>query len=377
MKRAVTLRSEVSVNGMLQHDGLFGIDDSSISAEYDFPYLSNSYVDVGLRSDYVNAGLRLELMAKPLPGYESGFSGAGVGNLYVQGNYKWLSVTVGDVYAQYGSGLVMRLYEDRTLGIDNSLRGGKLVLRPYRGLLMEAIGGKQRVYWNCYNSAWGWDYNKGAVIGSNIELQIDEWSKRLQEKDIRMTVGLSYVSKYDPQDTVYASYDPLRIYNLPAWTAAADGRVKLQIRNWNVTAEYAYRANDPSLDNNFSYRHGEALLLSGGYSKKGLSVSVQLKRSENMSFRSDRMLRGNAGTISYLPAFATTHTYALTALYPYATQMQGEWAWQGDIRYTFRKNTAMGGQVRHHTSSQWCAYQGIGRWLVWCWKAGVLYRCSS
>jgi hypothetical protein len=46
-----------------------------------------------------------------------------------------------------------------------------------------------------------------------------------------------------------------------------------------------------------------------------------------------------------MPAFAQQHTYALAALYPYATQYAGgEWAFQAEIRYTFAKKTKMGGK---------------------------------
>ncbi|MBR1928752.1 MAG: hypothetical protein IJ834_03315 [Paludibacteraceae bacterium] len=336
--------AQVNVHGNIEHSGLFGVDDKSLGAVYDFPYLNNTYLSVGLDSKYIFAGVRIEAMPKPLQGYDAQFAGAGVGNIFVEGKYKWLDITIGDVYAQYGSGLVMRLYEDRALGVDNSLRGGKIVVEPYKGIHIEAIGGKQRVYWNCYNSAWGWDYTKGAVVGSNMELQIDQWSQKMTDNNIRLMVGASYVSKYDPKDTVYASYNPPMIYNLPEWTAAGEVRSKLQIKNWSVLVEYAFRAGDPSADNMFSYRHGEALLLSASYSIKGMSVLTQIKRSENMSFRSDRMLRGTAGMISYLPAFTTTHTYSLASLYPYATNMNGEWAWQAEARYTWKKNTLMGGK---------------------------------
>lgn len=371
------------LRGSVQHDGLFGVKDDALGTSYDFPYLCNTYLELGViapltakTSDSIDsttsthtqgqvptqestgeipashtqageiaAGLRLELLPKPLPGYETGFAGAGIGNIYVRAKYKWLDVTLGDVYAQYGSGLILRLYEDRALGIDNSLRGGKIVLRPYNGFHLEAIGGKQRVYWNCYDdTAWNFDYRQGAVIGGNIELQIDEWSAAMREHNLRLLWGASYVSKYEPMDTVYASYSPPMIYNLPRWTAAADTRVKLQVHGLTVLAEYAHRANDPSTDNNFSYKEGNAFLLSVSYSRKGLSVLAQMKRSENMSFRSERLRRGTGAMLSYLPAFTTTHTYALAALYPYATQMDGEWAWQGEVRYTAPRKSAFGGK---------------------------------
>lgn len=354
--------SAVVFNGSLQHGGLFAEDDAASGAtKGDWNYLNNTYLDLGIRSQYVSAGMRGELMYAPLPGYEAGFKGGGLSNIYVKGECKWGSLTLGDVYGQFGSGLILRLYEERSLGIDNSLRGGKLTLTPYKGIYAELLGGKQRNYWNCYTDhAFGFNYKQNAVVGGNIELQLEEWSPKMQELGMNLMVGGSYVSKYQAytDENAYFLTDPsngnIYRYNVPEWVGAADVRVKLQMKGWNALAEYAYKANDPSSDNSvfdpsinatrYLYNPGNALLLSLSYSRSGMSAFVQAKRSEYMSFRSDRALRGTAGFINHLPAFAAQQTYALAALYPYATQMDGEWAFQGEVRYTWKRKTPMGGK---------------------------------
>ena len=55
----------------------------------------------------------------------------GLPYFYVKGNYKWAELTLGDYYDQFGSGLIFRTYEERSLGIDNSLRGARLALEAY------------------------------------------------------------------------------------------------------------------------------------------------------------------------------------------------------------------------------------------------------
>jgi hypothetical protein len=110
-------------------------------------------------------------------------------------------------------------------------------------------------------------------------------------------------------------------------------------------AEYAQKTQDPSFDNQYSYEKGTAALFSGSYSKKGLSLLLQAKRSKNMSFRSKRTVIGTSSFINHLPAFTQDHTYALAALYPYATQLAGgEWAWQAEAGYNFKRKTALGGK---------------------------------
>ena len=66
-------------------------------------------------------------------------------------------------------------------------------------------------------------------------------------------------------------------------------------------------------------------------------------------------MNGSGAFLNHLPAFSYQHTYALAALYPYATQAAGgEWAFQGEFGYTFRRNTALGGkygtQIKLHAS---------------------------
>ena len=346
----------VIVVGGLQHEALVPLP--MIDAGY---YLSNSYLDLGIRWDHSQenqAGFqglevmtRAELTQWPLPGYDADptFKGYGVSHLHVAATFDWGKVTVGDVYGQFGSGMVLRLYEDRALGVDNALRGGKIEVTPYKGIYLTALGGKQRRNWNCYDDkAWGWNYKQDAVLGTNVELGLHEWIPQLQEAGANLTVGGSYVSKYQKADTILF-IDPAAMqaymYNLPEWVGAGSVRAQLQMKGWNALVEYAYKANDPSILNEYSYKPGEALLMSLSYSQKGLAVLAQVKRSENMSFRSDRQSNLIAGTINHMPPFAMQHTYMLTSLYPYSTdQIANEWAFQGEVRYTWKRGTAMGGK---------------------------------
>ncbi len=334
----------VTLNGSLQTEMLVPQVDSLIGAtDYAGPFLSNTYLDLGLSSRYVTAGARLELLHKPLPGFEDAFAGGGLPNIFVRGHYKWFDITVGDIYDQFGSGFIFRAYEDRPLSIDNSLRGGRIILTPYKGINFKALGGMQRRYFNFdKTNAFGLDYSQGAVMGADLELNIEEWIPKMSENGYRLLVGASYVSKYDPDEDIFP--DLTHRLNLPTFVGAGDVRVRFQKGGWNALVEYAYKANDPCNDNGYIYRPGSAAMVSLSYSERGMSFFVQAKRSDNMAFRSDRNASGMSGYINHMPAFSTTHTYALAAFYPYATQYQGEWAFTGEARYTFKRKTAMGGK---------------------------------
>lgn len=388
-------RDTVYVSGSVQHDGLFPTRDVS---EYralprakwaKIDHLSNNYIDLSVhyltsednKSHFrgVTAATRVELNQWPLLGYEPGFAGHGIGHLSLRADFDWGHVSVGDIYGQFGSGMLLNLYENRDLGIDNSLRGAKITADPYTGIHVTLLGGKQRRYWNCYaDRAWGWNYTQDAALGADLNLELHSWIKPLQDNNIDLTIGGSYVSKYEQRDTILRPIDGmLYMYNLPRWVGAGEVRAELQAHGWDVMAEYAYKANDPTVENAMDYRPGQALLLSAGYSRKGFSVLVQTKFSDNMSFRSARREQGIVGRLNLLPVFTPQHTYSLAALYPYATQyVEGEWAFQAEVCYTWPRKTPMGG--RYGTTLKFSAshVRGLrepGSWAIDMSRSGTYY----
>ena len=326
--------AQVTLNGSIQSDMLLPREDTEIGAEKTEDFQTNTYVDLLMQSKYVDAGARLEYLEHPLPGYENDFKGWGVPNFWVKGRLGCAELTAGTFYEQFGSGLILRTYEERSLGIDNSLLGGRLVVKPTKGVTLKALGGKQRRYWE-WNKAW--------ITGADGEVHLNEWIPSLQQSATELMVGASWVNKYESQEDIFV--DPTHKLNLPEFVNAWDVRATLNKGPWSLLAEYAQKTQDPSFDNQYSYEKGTAVLFSGSYSKKGLSVLLQGKRSENMAFRSRRTMLGTSSFLNHLPAFTQDHTYALAALYPYATQLAGgEWAWQAEAGYNFKRKTALGGK---------------------------------
>ena len=338
MSVGLAAQEGVTLNGSIQSDILLPQEDEAIGTKYDSnsDFLTNTYAELYLRSNRVDAGARLEYMDYPLPGFERDFQGWGVPHLYVKGKLgNGLEVTLGDFYDQFGSGFIFRAYEERSLGIDNSIRGVRLNVSSIDGLNVKMLGGLQRRYWN-------WD-DEAIVAGADAELNIDRFSTQMQDKGINWMVGASFVGKKEDYENIMVN--PVQRLNLPEVVTAFDVRTRYQQGNYSLMAEYAMKSQDPSFDNGYIYKKGNALMLSGSYSKRGMSALVQAKRSEDMSFRSRRSVNGTSAFLNHMPAFAYQHTYALAALYPYATQMaNGEWAMQGEFGYTFKRNTALGGK---------------------------------
>lgn len=334
---AINIGDKVAVHGSVQADGLFPQEDAAIgTGSYDRTILFNTYADVNVLSEYVDGGIRAEFMKWPLPGYEPDFAGWGIPHIYLKGKFKGFELTAGDFYEQFGSGFILRTYEERSLGIDNSIRGARLKVNAVNGLRLTALGGVQRRYW---------DWKKSSqVYGADAEASLEEWLRPLRDKGAIWTAGLSYVLKHEDDQVIMVPGTDSRL-RFPKSVSAVDARTHFQKGAWGVQGEFAWKGQDPSFDNSYTYRPGTALMLSGSYTRKGLSALVQAKRSENMAFRSQRSMTGTSAFLNNMPAFAYQHTYALAAIYPYATQAApGEWAFQGAFAYTFKRKTPLGGR---------------------------------
>lgn len=336
MLAAVPVYAQVTLSGSIQSDVLFPEYDEKIETERTSDWvLTNTYVDLNLGSKFVEAGARFEFLQHPLPGYETDFKGKGVPHFYVKGHYKNLELVVGDYYEQFGSGFVLRTYEERSLGIDNALRGARLNYKPVEGVNFKVLSGKQRRYWH---------HNDALVSGVDLEVGLEQFIKSMAAHDTHITLGGSWVNKHEDADDDAIFVDATHKLNLPEYVNAWDARVNVSHKGFNLLAEYAQKSQDPSFDNKYHYGKGRVAMLSASYSQKGMSALLQAKRSQGMSFRSRRSMNGTSSFINHLPAFTHDQTYALAAQYPYATNFDGEWAFQGEFGYTFKKGTALGGK---------------------------------
>lgn len=329
---------KVVLHGSVQSDVLIPEEDETIgTGTYSDWGLTNTYFDLNLMSKRVEAGARLEFTEYPLPGFEPEFKGWGVPHIYIKGISKHgFDVTVGDFYDQFGSGFIFRTYEERSLGIDNALRGARLNVTGLKGVQFKILGGLQRRYWDWDTGSW--------VGGADLELNLEQYSAKMRDKGMTWMVGASAVMNKEEDEEKIVSGTNYRL-NWPSAVGAFDVRTRFQKGSYSLLAEYAYKSQDPSASNGYIYHHGNALMLSASYSKRGATALVQVKRSEDMSFRSQRDVMDNSAFINHLPAFAYQHTYSLAALYPYATQAaKGEWAFQGEFGYNFKRKTPLGGK---------------------------------
>lgn len=323
------------VTGNIQIDGQTSTKDSIIGAEsVEEGLLLNARADILYTNGNFSAGMRFEAYQNPLPGFNAKYKGQGIANYFASYNGSWLSVTAGTFYEQFGNGMILRAYEDRYLGMDNAILGFKLAIRPVDGVTIKGVFGKQRYYWE-----WG----DGLVRGADAEVNLNSIIKPFAESKTRITIGGGFVSKYEKEETILAENPEYKL-NLPLNIGAGSVRIDLSHGGWNLQAEYARKGQDPNIINNYIYRKGQALFISAGYSKRGLSANIQAKRVDNMVFKSVRSETGEMLYINYIPSITKQHTYAFLSMYPYATQGTGEMGLQADFMYKIKKDTPLGGK---------------------------------
>lgn len=311
----------------LNKDSLIGADQPESKA------LLNSYANIYYTVGNFKAGVRLESYLPRIQGYPDRYDGTGLGMRYVGFANSFVDVTLGNFYEQFGSGLLFRSYEDRALGYDNNMDGMRLIVRPYKGVVLKGVYGSQRL-----------SFEEGRVVkaagivrGADAEIHLNQAISFMKESKLDVVLGASFVSKYQKDNNSELI--------LPQNVGSYGGRLALRYGRFNFNAEYARKENDPSEDNGNSYNTGQAAVLSLGYSQKGLGVVLSAKSVDNMSFRSDRSKTLQDAMINYLPALNKTHTYNLVAtLYPYATQPMGEVAYQAEVLYTIKKGSKLGGK---------------------------------
>lgn len=329
--------NQSKVSGSFQFDGAYYLPDEKLgfTEEDDIrgqPFRFNGFGNITYSIGNFTAGVRYEAYLPPLLGFEADLEGQGISNYYAMYTHEKFSLTVGTFYEQFGNGLTLRTYEQWMLGYDNSLNGARVIIEPVKGLIIKGVYGTQRYFWEKYERN-----GRGIVKGGDAELDFNQVLRNMDASKFRLSIGGSAVSKYQ---------NPVNQKNLvyPANVSNLAGRFNLGIGKFDWIAEYAWKVNDPSKINNYIYKDGEALMTSLTYSTKGFGVFAMFKRYDNMSYRSDRDVTQSALDINFLPPNTETHTYMLTAMYPYATQPNGEIGYQFQVNYKIPKKSKLGGK---------------------------------
>jgi len=303
--------------------------DSSIGANEPTAerILNNAYLNILYTKGNFTAGLRYESYLNALKDYDPQYKGNGIPFRFATYTSDGLEVTVGNYYEQFGSGLTLRIYEDKGLGIDNSLDGLRLKYTPLNGVYLTGLIGKSRTYF---------DYSEGIIRGTDAEINLNETLNL--ESETSIIIGGNFVSRFQSDNNPS--------FVLPENVATMSTRLNLSHGGFNYYGEFAHKINDPigsMVQSENNYASGKAIVNNFAYSQKGLGITLESHFVDHMEFRSERAKKKEY-IINYIPTLSKQHTYTLLALCPCATQPEGEFGFNTNIFYKIPRETLLGGK---------------------------------
>ena len=351
---ALMAQDKGHVTGSLESNSIYYMDDSVIGSP-EHPWGSNNYVKLDYANGGFTAGLQAEYYPQALAGYPAELKGAGLTGLYAAWNGDWLEATAGSFFEQLGSGLLLRTWEDRELGLNNALMGGRLTFHtPNRGLSVKVLGGLPK---------YGLWPRKGTAV-AGADLSIDLLPLFGQESEHSIVLEGSVVDRFTSgvEDNI-AILATAGGFEVPSQVLSWSGRLQYSVGGFSLKGEYVGKGNDFYTEHlrhskqAYRLKGGNAQLLELNYAVGSFSAAVTLRRLENMT---DRIFLtasnpSPANTLNYLPSLCMQQTYMLAGLNPYVTYADGEAGFQGDLYYTFRRGTVLGGKygMKFHVGGSW------------------------
>ena len=352
-QKADTTKTKVKVYGSFERNGQWYTNDKNRGINQDtVPLRANNYFNVNFNYKKFTFGTQVEsYMNEALLNFNPKYKGTNFATYYANYKTKKLDITLGHYYVQFGSGLALRTWEDRSLGINNALRGAKVVFSPIDEISFTALYGKARS---------GFDVANGDVFGFNTDVNV---SQLLNVEAFDFKYGFSAVSRYEKL--------PVAVENFSTFTNLFSNRFELGYKNYYVNTEYVFKSRDAIiiqniLDTKFA-KEGSALLVNFGYSKKGIGFDANFRRVENMQLLAQRNLDNypslsstslnfNDKILNFVPSLTKQHHSNLANIYVYQAQFQvvmdestqvnkfGEIGGQFDFFYDFKKGSALGGK---------------------------------
>lgn len=325
----IKLGKKGQLSGSLESNSVYYVDDNGFSggkAPEDH-FGSNNYLKLSYTIGRFSAGAQMDGYFPALQGYDFGrdYHRASLSSKYVQWVDKNYSVRLGDVFDQYGNGLIFRSYEDRQLGFNNSIEGGRVTARLANAIEVKAMFGRPRLYTG-YARSW--------VGGADLSVELSKW---MQSPEFYLAVEGSYVNRMESFKKGEI-FDPKTLGmkdNLGMWSA----RLNAGWKGVSLRGEYARKGKDLPSQSVDRAVNGEAWYVEAGYNLGGFSAAATFRTLRHMGTMISLYGTGTGNTLNYLPALTRQYTYMLANLNPYQVNAEGEMGGQIDLNYSIRSKS--------------------------------------
>ena len=215
-------KPKLRINGGFESNSQWYLNDKERKIQHpEDPFRSNNYLFLKANYGRFTVGTQVESYYKQaLLNYNPAFEGTDFSLYYANYKSKTLDITAGHFYEQFGSGLLLRAWEDRALGINTALRGGRVNFKPVDGVSITALYGKQKS---------GFKVTEANILGVNTDLDI---ASLISQDNFGLTAGFSYVMRN--QDIPETVVDP----QFNKETSAYSGRVGFSKGGFYISSEY-------------------------------------------------------------------------------------------------------------------------------------------
>lgn len=334
-------------SGSLQGNGNFFIKDTNIGAANTPQYENQLYgADAWLNLNYnkngLNLGLRFDVFNNSnLLNPQGSYTAEGIGRWFIGKQINKLNILGGYIYDQIGSGIIFRAYEERPLLIDNALFGVRLSYDLSQDWQVKVMTGRQKQQFDRYTPVIKTFNIDGFITGK----EDSKWSSspgfgivnRTYDDETMQTI-VGTIATFSVTDSIAPSFNTyaFTVYN----------NLTVDKLNWYV--EVAWKTSDVIFDP-FALKtnrdgstslgqlvnpNGSVYYTSLSYAGKGFGLTVEGKRNENFTFRTNPFVSLNQGMINFLPPMARFNTYRLTSRYVPAVQELGEQAVKFDFKFS-------------------------------------------
>lgn len=311
------------------------LDELGLTQRPELPFGSHDFIKLDYTLGRFSAGIQIDGYLPTLDGYDintyqqrdsklTGFL-----TKYVQWEDSNYGVRLGDIYEQFGNGLIFRTYEDRALAFNNSLAGARAYYNFNNYVSLKAVAGMPRLY-DVRSKNWVW----GADLSVSLS-DIIGWQNGM------LNIEGSYVGRHQKDVQQVQLTDIITNENLNM----VSGRVNLDVAGFSLRGEYAQKLNLDVYNPNIAAKKGNVVYLDLGYNYKRFSASATFRRMDNMQTNIEihRESIGGGNVLNYIPLLTRQYTYMLANLNPYrgcSAFTGNEIGGQVDLYYSLRNPKA-------------------------------------
>jgi hypothetical protein len=292
----------------------------------------------------------------------------GIGAWSVTKDMNDLSITIGSIYDQVGSGILFRAYEDRGLLIDNALVGLELKYKLTSNIMLKGFTGQQKNNNGVNNLRYGpvirgfnaeGDFGPGKL---HIIPGVGVLNRTLDANSMNQVVATinaqDPATRFEPQFNMYA----FCAYNT------------LTYKNFSWYAEGDYKTHEAVLENNVLVdKPGNVAYTTLSYGMKGIALNLSGKRTQDFVMRTSPNEILLNGMLNRQPVIAVLRPERLMARYTPASQDISEMAGTANLQIspndvtnftlTYTNINTLDNQKLFTEGYAEAYYQGLNSWI--------------